>query len=121
MSRTGGPRGSRLADLVAGRRSYRLMAFKGTEPAALLSIEASLRRQMHSLKLLIHPKHRGQLEPMLVSRALSMLAGLRARGCRRRCSPITAVRSRRWGSMVSGKADLLTMSYRLAKRGAGDE
>jgi len=114
--------GGRLADLVAGRRSYRLMAFKGTEPAALLSIEASLRRQMHSLKLLIHPKHRGQLEPMLVSRALSMLAGLPGKGVQATVFTDHSGAIQALGQYgFREKRTLLTMSYRLAKRGAGDE
>jgi len=114
--------GGWLADLVAGRRSCRLMAFRDTEPAALLSIEASLRRQAHSLKLLIHPKHRGQLEPMLVSRALSMLAGLPGKGVQATVFTDHSGAIQALGQYgFREKRTLLTMSYRLAKRGAGDE
>jgi ribosomal protein S18 acetylase RimI-like enzyme len=114
--------GGKLADLLAGRRSYRLMAFKGNEPAALMRVEASLRQQAHSLKLLIHPKHRGQLESMLVSRALAMLAGLPGRGVQ-----ATVVTDHSAAIQVLGQygfreqRTLLSMVYSLKKRGAGHE
>ena len=114
--------GWRLAAPVAGRRRYRLMAFKGDEPAALMSIEASLRQQAHSLKLLIHPKHRGQLESMLVSRALSILAGLPGKGVQATVFTDHSGAIQALGQYgFREKRTLLTMSYRLAKRGAGDE
>lgn len=108
----------RLADLATGRRRYRLMAFKGEEPAALVSIGASLQRQAHSLKLLIHPKHRGRLEPMLVSRALGMLAGLPGRGVEATVITDHAAAIQTLGSYgFREKRTLLTMSYRLTRRG----
>ena len=114
--------GWRLADLLAGRRRYRLMAFKGSEPAALMSVEASFRQRAHNLKLLIHPKHRGQLERMLISRALSMLAGLPGQGVQ-----ATAITDHTAAIQVLGEygfreqRTLLTMSYRLTKTGSVDE
>ena len=114
--------GWRLTDPLAGRQRYRLMAFKGDEPAALVSLEASLRQQAHSLKLLIHPKHRGQLERMLISQALSMLAGLPGQGVQ-----ATAITDHTAAIQVLGEygfreqRTLLTMSYRLTKTGSVDE
>jgi len=114
--------GGRLADLAAGRRSYRLMAFKDNEPAALMSVEASLRQQAHSLKLLIHPKHRGQLEPMLVSRALSMLAGLPGRAVQATVFTDHSAAIEALGQYgFREKRTLLTMSYGLTKRGVAHE
>jgi len=82
-----------------------------------MSVEASLRQQAHSLKLLIHPKHRGQLEPMLISRALSLLAGLPGQGVRATVITDHTAAIRYWGTMASGNNEpWLTMSYRLAKR-----
>jgi ribosomal protein S18 acetylase RimI-like enzyme len=114
--------GGRLGDLLAGRRSYRLMAFRGTEAAALMTVEASLRQQAHSLKLLIHPKHRGQLEPMLVSRALAMLAELPGGAVQ-----ATVTTDHTAAIQVLGQygfreeRTLLTMSYGLNKRDVGHE
>jgi len=114
--------GGRLADLLAGRRKVRLMAFKGAEPAALMTVVASFRQQAHSLKLLIHPKHRGQLEPMLVSRALAMLAELPGRAVQ-----ATVITDHTAAIQVLGsygfreQRTLLTMSYSLTKRGVGYE
>ena len=114
--------GGRLADLLAGRRSYRLMAFRGAEPAALMIVGASLRQQAHSLKLLIHPKHRGQLEPMLVSRALSMLAGLPGRAVRATVFTDHSAAIQALGQYgFREKRTLLTMSYGLTKRGVAHE
>jgi ribosomal protein S18 acetylase RimI-like enzyme len=114
--------GGRLADLLAGRRKVRLMAFRDDEPAALMTVEASLRQQAHSLKLLIHPKHRGQLEPMLISRALAMLAELPGRAVQ-----ATVITDHTAAIQVLGsygfreQRTLLTMSYCLTKRGVGYE
>mgnify|MGYP001031145809 CR=1 FL=1 len=106
--------GERLADLAAGRRRYRLMAFKGDEPAALVGVEAALRRGAHSLKLLIHPKHRGKLEPMLVSRALAMLAELPGREVEATVMTDDTAAIQALGSYgFREKRTLLTMSYRL--------
>lgn len=112
--------GERLADRVAGRQRYRLMAYKGDEPAALISVEASLRRGAHRLKVLIHPKHRGKLEPMLISRALAMLAELPGREVEAMVTTDhTAAIQTLGGYGFREKRTLLTMSYRLTRR-AGD-
>jgi ribosomal protein S18 acetylase RimI-like enzyme len=114
--------GWRLADPVAGRRRYRLMAFKDDEPAALMSIEASLRQQAHSLKVLIHPKHRGQVEPMLVSRALRILSGLPGRGVDAMVTTDHAAAIQALGEYgFREERTLLTMSYRLTKKGVDHE
>jgi len=98
------------------------MAFRGAEPAALMTVEASLRQRAHRLKLLIHPKHRGQLEPMLVSRALAMLAELPGRAVQ-----ATVITDHTAAIQVLGQygfreeRTLLTMSYGLTQRDVSHE
>lgn len=65
-----------LGDLLAGRRTYRLLALHGSEPVALLQVRASFRREEHRLTLLVDPGHAGQVEGALASRGLHMLAAL---------------------------------------------
>ncbi len=62
-----------LADLVAGRRVYRLVALKDDRLVAMLMVEMAFRRGDHFLALLVHPDHAGQVEAVLISRALHML------------------------------------------------
>jgi ribosomal protein S18 acetylase RimI-like enzyme len=66
----------RLGDLLAGRRSYRLSAFRGDRLAAAMAVTASLRGGEHQLALLVHPDHAGQVEAALISRALHMLSAI---------------------------------------------
>jgi ribosomal protein S18 acetylase RimI-like enzyme len=66
----------RLDNLLAGRRSYRLSAFRGSQLVATMTVTASFRRGDHHLALLVHPDHAGQVETALVSRALHVLSAI---------------------------------------------
>jgi ribosomal protein S18 acetylase RimI-like enzyme len=74
--------GQRLADLLAGRRTYRLSILKDERLVASMSATASFRRGEHRLALLVHPNHRGQVEAALVSRALHILSAMPSRPVR---------------------------------------
>jgi ribosomal protein S18 acetylase RimI-like enzyme len=63
-----------LGDLVAARRTYRLVVLKEDRLVAMMTIAAAFRRGDHHLTLLVHPDHTGRVEAALVSRALHMLA-----------------------------------------------
>ncbi len=71
-----------ISDLIAGRRSYRLVACKDEKLVALMTLSAALRKGKHCLSLLVHPDHKGQVEGALVSRALYTLAATRSRPVR---------------------------------------
>jgi len=62
-----------LSNLVAGRREHRLAVEEGGRFIATLTVRASCWRGEHSLALVVHPDHRGQLEEMLVTKALGIL------------------------------------------------
>jgi ribosomal protein S18 acetylase RimI-like enzyme len=62
-----------LSSLIAGRREHRLAVEEGNRFIAALTVLASRWRGEHSLELMVHPDHRGQLEEMLVTKALSIL------------------------------------------------
>ena len=64
----------RTGDLVANRKTYRLVAIHGQLPVALASVTASFGRKAHHLKLLVRPEHAGRVETSLLSRALHLLA-----------------------------------------------
>lgn len=64
------------ADLLAGRRVYRLVALQEDRLVALMTVSAAFRSGEHTLALLIHPDHFGHLEAALVSRALHMLEAI---------------------------------------------
>jgi ribosomal protein S18 acetylase RimI-like enzyme len=66
----------RLSDLVAGRHTYRLMAWRDEQLAAMLTVIAAFRRGEHRLALLVHPDHMGRVEAALVSRALYLLGAM---------------------------------------------
>jgi ribosomal protein S18 acetylase RimI-like enzyme len=72
----------RLANLGRGRRIYRLVALAEERLVAMIAVIAVLRRGNHRLELLVHPDHRGQVERVLVSRALGFLSGLPPRPVR---------------------------------------
>jgi ribosomal protein S18 acetylase RimI-like enzyme len=72
----GGRLVARLGDLVAQRRTYRLLALDGERPVGMLQVRASFRGQEHRLTLLVDPEHAGQVEAALVARGLHMLAAL---------------------------------------------
>jgi len=70
--------GQWFSDLMAGRRIYRLTMLKGERLVAMMTVSAALRRGQHQLSLLVHPDHSGQVEGVLVSRALYMLSAVPA-------------------------------------------
>ncbi len=69
-----------LSNLVTGRREHRLAVEEGDRFIATLTVRASRWRGEHSLEMIVHSDHRGQLEEMLVTKALSILGGYPARG-----------------------------------------
>ena len=69
-----------LSGLFTGRREHRLAVEEGGRFIAALTVQASRRRGEHSLELMVHPDHRGQLEEMLITKALSILWGYPERG-----------------------------------------
>lgn len=68
--------GQAIANLLAGRRVYRLVALREGQPVAVMAVTAAFRRGSHHLALLVDPAHAGQVESALVSRALHMLTVL---------------------------------------------
>ena len=69
-----------LSGLFAGRKEHRLAVEEGGRFIATLTVRASRWRGEHSLELMVHPDHRGQLEEMLVTKALSTLGSYPQRG-----------------------------------------
>jgi ribosomal protein S18 acetylase RimI-like enzyme len=74
--------GQWFADLAAGRKVYRLVALRDDRLVAMMTTVAAFRRGDHHLALLVHPDHAGQVEAVLISRALHMLAGIPPRPVR---------------------------------------
>jgi len=62
-----------LSNLISGRREYRWVVEKGGRFIATLTVQAARWQGEHSLRLMVHPNQRGQLEDMLVAKALSIL------------------------------------------------
>lgn len=69
-----------LGDIFAGQRTYRLAVDKGHRFIATLTVRASWLGERHSLKMMVHPDHRGQVEEMLVTQALALLGNYPGRG-----------------------------------------
>jgi ribosomal protein S18 acetylase RimI-like enzyme len=70
-----------LDNLIRRREEYRLAVVEeGDRFIATLTVQASRWRGNHSLELMVHPDHRGQLEEMLVTKALSILGNCPERG-----------------------------------------
>jgi hypothetical protein len=69
-----------LSNLIGGRKEHRLAVEEGSRFIATLTVQASRWRGEHSLELMVHPDYRGQLEEMLVAKALSILEGYPKRG-----------------------------------------
>ena len=69
-----------LSNLIAGRKEHRLAVEEGGRFIATLTVQVSRWRGEHSLELMVHPDHRGQLEEMLITKALSILGGYPKRG-----------------------------------------
>ena len=63
-----------LSDLFKGREERRLAVEEGGRFIATLTVQASHWRGHHGLELMVHPDYRGQLEELLVTKALSILA-----------------------------------------------
>jgi ribosomal protein S18 acetylase RimI-like enzyme len=66
----------RLGGLLAGRRTYRLVAEHAGSLVGLVTVVAALRPPAHRLKLLVDPGHAGRVEEALVSRGLYLLAAI---------------------------------------------
>jgi hypothetical protein len=65
-----------FADLIAGRKAYRLVVLQGGRLVATVTVTAAYRRGDHRLDMMVHPDHAGQVEAVLVSRALYLLAAI---------------------------------------------
>ena len=59
--------------LTTGRKTWRVVAKRGERVIAAMSVKAAGHRGNHSLVLHVHPSHRGELEEVLVTEALSRL------------------------------------------------
>jgi ribosomal protein S18 acetylase RimI-like enzyme len=62
-----------FGDFFAGQRTYRLAVDKGDRFIATLTVRVSWLWGRHSLKMMVHPDYRGQVEEMLVTKALALL------------------------------------------------
>jgi len=69
-----------LGNLFAGREEHRLAVEEDDRFIATLTVQASRWRGHHRLELMIHPDYRGQLEGILIARALSILRNYPKRG-----------------------------------------
>jgi hypothetical protein len=65
--------GQWFTDLMATRRTYRLVALKEDRLVAAMSVTAAFHQGDHHLTMLVHPDHAGRVEAALVSRALHLL------------------------------------------------
>jgi ribosomal protein S18 acetylase RimI-like enzyme len=65
-----------LADLLAGRHTYRLSVFHQNQLVGVMTVTATFKQGEHHLGMLIHRDHRGRVERALVSRALHMLGAM---------------------------------------------
>lgn len=63
-----------LSNLMAGRRTYRLLALQQERVVAMMTVTAAFRRDYHRVELLVQRNHAGQVEAALIGRALHMLA-----------------------------------------------
>ncbi|MGA9348522.1 MAG: GNAT family N-acetyltransferase [Anaerolineae bacterium] len=69
-----------LDNLIRGREEYRLAVEEDNRFIVTLTVQTSRWRGDHSLELMVHPDHRGQLEEMLVTKALRILGNCPERG-----------------------------------------
>ncbi len=69
-----------LSNLFTGRKDHRLAVENGGHFIATLTVQVSRWRGEHSLELMVHPDHRGQLEEMLITEALGILRSYPKRG-----------------------------------------
>jgi GNAT superfamily N-acetyltransferase len=63
----------RLWNLFTGHWVHRMAVEEGNKLVAVLTVEALLFGGEHRLKMMVHPRWRGRLEEMLITKALSML------------------------------------------------
>jgi ribosomal protein S18 acetylase RimI-like enzyme len=68
--------GEKLANLLAGRRIYRMVAVRDGQVLGMMALTVAARRGEHQLEILVHPDHAGQLSAALVSRALHLLGAI---------------------------------------------
>jgi len=66
--------GQWMSDRLAGRRAYRLTVLKEDRLVAIVAVTVAYQAGEHRLALMAHPRHVGQVEAALVSRALHLLA-----------------------------------------------
>jgi len=69
-----------LSTLFKGCEEFRWAVEEGGRFVATLTVHASHWRGHHRLELMVHPDYRGQLEDMLVTKALSILGDYPERG-----------------------------------------
>jgi len=69
-----------LRNLFTGREEHRWAVEEDDRFIATLNVQACRWRGDHSLALMVHPDYRGQLEEMLVTKALSILENYPGRG-----------------------------------------
>lgn len=69
-----------LGGILTGQRVYRLAVDEGDRLIATLTVRASWWGGGHSLEMVVHPDCRGQVEEMLVTRALALLGNYPGQG-----------------------------------------
>ncbi len=69
-----------LGDILTGQRVYRLAVDEGDRLIATLTVRVSWWGGGHSLEMVVHPDCRGQVEEMLVTRALTLLGNYPGQG-----------------------------------------
>ena len=68
--------GEKLANLLAGRRTYRMVAVRDDKLVGVMALTVVAHRGEHQLELLAHPDHAGPLAAALASRALHLLGAV---------------------------------------------
>ncbi len=66
-----------LGDLLKGRLAFRFAAYSQGRLAGLLTLRTGAFLAVHSLSLMVHPDHRGEVEESLLTHALCTLEGRR--------------------------------------------
>ena len=69
-----------LGDIFSGQRSHRLAVDEGDRFIATLTVRASWWGGRHGLEMMVHPDYRGQVEEMLVTKALALLGNYPGQG-----------------------------------------
>lgn len=69
-----------LGDIFAGQRTYRLAVDEGDRFIATLTVRASWWEGRQSLEMIVHPDYRGQVEEMLVTKALALMGNYPGQG-----------------------------------------